>query len=291
VLDRLRAELLAGTYHPLPCRTFVLHDPKVRTIEAPRLRDRIVQHALTRLIREPIENRLIRQTYACIRGRGTHAASRQVHHYLRQAPDGYALMMDIRQFFPSIHHDTLMAQLRRIIKCGRTLALTELFVRGNGGERGIPIGATTSQILANLALSPLDHAAKRELKLPRYVRYMDDAVMIESDKGRLCEALLRLTEVVHNLALEVNPKSGIRRVRDGIDFVGYRHFPGMKLIRKRSLYNIRRKLSRAPTLPRVMAYLSHAMETASLPAVATLAGVAAPGHQASITHWMRHHGS
>ena len=289
VLTQLRNELLAGEYRPRPCRSFTLYDPKVRTIEAPHVRDRIVQHALTRVIRDLIEARLIRQTYACIRGRGTHAASRQAHAYIRQVPDGYALKMDVRKFFPSIHHDTLMGQLERIIKCARTLALAESFVRTSETGRGIHIGATTSQILANLALSPVDHAAKRGLKCDRYVRYMDDVVIVDQDKGRLREVMARLTEVVHSLHLDVNQKSGITRVRDGLDFVGYRHFPSRKLIRKRSLYGIRRNLRAAPTLPRVMAYLSHAKGTASLAAVSRICITNAPEHKMAVWDWRIRH--
>lgn len=291
VLSKLQDELVSGAYHPEPCRTFVLHDPKIRTIEAPHLRDRIVQHALTRIIRPAIESRLIRQTYACIQGRGTHAASNQAHRYLRQVPAGFVLNMDIRKFFPSIHRDTLMEQVRKILKCERTVSLLELFVRTDDSPIGIPIGATTSQILANLALNPLDHAAKRVLGMTRYVRYMDDALMVHADKGRLWEVFSALEAVVESLQLRVNPKSGIARVRDGVDFVGYRHFHGMKLIRKRSLYNIRRTLSRQASLPRVMAFLSHAKGTASLPFVASAIERIAPEFSPQINQWRAAHGA
>ncbi len=289
LLEALREELLRGSYRPQPSRTFMLYDPKTRVIEAPHLRDRIVQHALTRVIRDVIEARLIRHTYACLRGRGTHAASEQVHRYLRQVPDGFVLKMDIRKFFPSIHHDTLMAQVSRIIKCRPTLDLLGRFVRANNSGRGLAIGATTSQILANLALNPLDQAAKRDLGLRRYVRYMDDSVMVHASREALRQALSRLTEVVHDLGLEVNPKSCISRVRHGLDFVGYRHFVGTKLIRKRSLYGIRKALAAGPTLPRVMAYLSHAKGTGSLAAVTRLCVTNAPAYKMNVLDWRSRH--
>ena len=289
VLQRLQDALGEGTYRPQPNRSFVLHDPKTRLIEAPHLHDRIVQHALTRVVRDLIEPRLIRHTYACIRGRGTHAASEQAHRYIRQVPHGFFLKLDIRKFFPSIHHDTLMGQLERVIKCPRTLGLLELFVRTNGLDRGLPIGATTSQILANLALSPVDHAAKRELGAQRYVRYMDDIIIVHASKQFLRTAMNGLGEVVRGLWMEINPKSGIGRVRDGLDFVGYRHFLGMKLIRKRSLYGIRKALAAGPTLPRVMAYLSHAKDTSSLSTVARLCIRYAPAHKIDVWDWRVRH--
>jgi len=73
--------------------------------------------------------------------------------------------------------------------------------------------------------------------------------------------------------------------------VGYRHFLGSKLIRKRSLYNIRRNVAGRPTLPRVMAYLSHAKDTASLPTVAGLVKKAAPNWVPEINRWAVNHGN
>jgi len=43
-------------------------------------------------------------------------------------------------------------------------------------ERGLPIGALTSQHLANFYLAPLDRFVKETLRVPGYVRYMDDMV-------------------------------------------------------------------------------------------------------------------
>lgn len=135
------------------------------------------------------------------------------------------------------------------------------------------------------------HEVLRQLVNVAYeLRYIDDAVMVDEDKGRLREAMESLTDVLQKLRLERNPKSGIRRVRDGVDFVGYRHAPGCRLIRKRSLYNLRRKLARDPSLPKVMAYLSHALDTASLPRVIELVRQAAPEFTTDIRRWEAAHG-
>ena len=49
----LEKELLAKTYHPRPYRTFKIHDPKERMICAADFRDRVVHHAICRVM-EPI---------------------------------------------------------------------------------------------------------------------------------------------------------------------------------------------------------------------------------------------
>ncbi len=52
--------------------------------------------------------------------------------------------------------------------------------------RGLPIGAYTSQVLAAwLYLDGLDHYVKRTLKVPGYVRYVDDLFLFGRARGEL----------------------------------------------------------------------------------------------------------
>src|SRR3989338_8459155 len=52
-LLQLHEELKNKTYNPKPLKTFILRDPKTRKISKADFRDRIVHHALIRII-EPI---------------------------------------------------------------------------------------------------------------------------------------------------------------------------------------------------------------------------------------------
>ena len=177
-LSDLEKSLLDGTYLTKPHYEFNLFDGKPRLIQAPHLDDRIVQHSVCNALRFPLQQKLIHHTYSCLIGRGTHRCTFQFSKYIKNNKYKYALKLDIKKFFYSINHDALLKELSRHIKCKKTLNLLKMFIKANGGEVGIPIGASTSQILANIALNPLDHYARRKLGINTYMRYCDDMIAL-----------------------------------------------------------------------------------------------------------------
>ena len=198
-LSRLEARLQDGSYCPREHYEFWIKDPKPRLIQTPYLEDRIVQHAVCNALRVPIQERMIAHTYSCLIGRGTHACSRQLQRYLKNRRWRYYLGLDISKFFYSINHDSLYAELQRHIKCLRTLELLWRFITVNGTGKGIPIGASTSQIMANMALNPLDHFARRDLKLSTYLRYCDDMVALFETAAEAHAALEAIRSKVADL--------------------------------------------------------------------------------------------
>ena len=83
---------------------------------------------------------------------------------------------DIRAFFASIPHERLLELIHRRVGESDLRALLAQIVHAypSGEGRGLPIGALTSQHLANLYLGVLDHYVKDALGARRYLRYMDD---------------------------------------------------------------------------------------------------------------------
>ena len=71
----LHEELRDQTYRPGPYRNFYIRERKLRLISAAPFRDRVVHHALCRVIQPIFECRMIDDSYACRVGRGTHKAS------------------------------------------------------------------------------------------------------------------------------------------------------------------------------------------------------------------------
>jgi RNA-directed DNA polymerase len=288
-LTNLIIKLENGSYHPEKLRSFYVHDPKTRLIEAPVLQDRIVQHALLNVIRPIIEKKFIDHSYACRVNRGTHAASDQLKSYLvNYKNNGYYLKIDIEKFFYSIDHMVLDRQFRQIIKCEETLSLLKLFYKNETGK-GLPLGNVTSQILANLSLNPLDHFIKRQLKFHHYIRYMDDMVILCDSKQRLLDALPEIENVVESLSLKMNNKTKISHIHEGIDFVGYKTWYNRRLIRKRSLYRIKRKLTQDANQNRVASFLSHAKRTNSIVYVIKQILSVAPDYRPWIEQWDRKH--
>ena len=187
----LREELLVKRYQPGAYRTFHIFDPKQRMISAAPYRDRVVHHALCQIIEPIFEQTFIYDSYANRKGKGTHKAITRYQDYAKRYP--YVLKCDIRKFFPSVDHQVLKQEIRRKISCPDTLWLIDQIIDNSNHQeahlqwfpgddlfspierkRGLPIGNLTSQFWGNVYLNRFDHFVKEELRVPGYIRYVDD---------------------------------------------------------------------------------------------------------------------
>jgi retron-type reverse transcriptase len=253
----LQNELEWDKYKPEPYRQFIIKEPKQRLISAPSFRDRVVHHALCQIIGPIFENRMIYETFACRSGKGTHAAMRYIQGCARQAHRKwggyYVLKCDIKSFFPSVDHAILLDIMRRHISDTKTMRLLEAIVRSYESPiqdgKGIPIGALTSQLGANIVLTPFDHWIKEENRVKFYVRYMDDFIILHKDKQYLWELLGRIEGYLRdNLQLNLNPKTGIFPGKHGIDFCGYRIWPTHLKPRKSTVKRAKKRLRKMARL-------------------------------------------
>ncbi len=245
----LRETLLAGGYAFGPYRSFAIRDPKPRRIVAAPFEDRIVHHAMCNLLAPVFEPTFVADTYACIEGRGTHAAVFRLQHFLRRPGAAFALQCDIRKYFQSVDHAILKALVRRKVKDRRLLALVDAVVDSAPGDpsfgpgKGLPIGNLTSQLFANVYLSPLDHFVKEDLRVKGYVRYVDDFVLVGGDKRGLREAKAAISRfLAERLALGLHEdKSQVFPARRGVTFLGYRVWPYRLRMRTSTMVRMRRR--------------------------------------------------
>lgn len=227
---------------------------KRRTIDAPTFRDRIIHHALHRVVNRLFEKKFIHDSYACRKGKGTHKAVERLQNFLRRAKafadksgkKVYVLQCDISKYYPSIDHGILKSEIRRTIADERLLqvwdSLIDSFETEGKPDVGIPIGALTSQLSANIYLNPFDHFVKDVLKVKYYIRYMDDFIVITDSKEELSNILQKATEFLENtLRLKLNPKTKIYPASRGVDFCGYRTFFFHRLPRKRNVKAARKR--------------------------------------------------
>ena len=197
-LWRLHEELSTKTYRPGAYRTFVICEPKPRQISAAPYRDRVVHHALVKVLEPLYERSFIADSYACRKGKGTHAGVDRCQQFARRFR--YVLKADVQKFFPSLDHEILKGLVVRKIKDKDVLWLVgQIIDHSNPQEevvnyfpgddlftpserrRGIPIGNQTSQFFANVYLDPLDHFVKDRLRIKGYVRYVDDFLLFADD--------------------------------------------------------------------------------------------------------------
>lgn len=270
-LITLQNELIWGMYHPRPPREFYVLEPKKRLISAPAFRDRVVHHALVRVIEPVFERKFVKETFACRTGLGTHAAMQHMLWCSRVAKrrwgSYYVLKCDIRKFFPSINHDVLKRTVRRSIRDRDVLQLIDTIIDSHGESgRGIPIGALTSQLLANVYMDPLDHFLKEECRVKYYARHMDDFVILHQDKRYLQGLLCEIEAYLHDrLDVNLNPKTGIFPGSHGIDFCGYRIWPTHIKPRKSTVKRAKRRLKKLASVyrdnPRILEHAKNSIQS------------------------------
>jgi hypothetical protein len=110
-------------------------------------------------------------------------------------------------------------------------------------RRGIPIGNLTSQFLANLYLDDLDHFIQQVLRVRTYLRYVDDMVALDDNKGRLAEARQAVRERLATDRLRLHPrKAHISPTADGLDLLGYLVFPNHRRLRNDNGHRFSRRM-------------------------------------------------
>lgn len=246
-LAAIRRSLLEKTFHTSTYHEKIVHEPKKRTIYVlPFSPDRIVQHALMNPLIPIWEKLFIRDSYACIDGRGVHAGSARTMEFVRH--NAYCLKCDISKFYPSVDHEVLMRIIRQKVKCKDTLWLIEDIVYSYPGGKNVPIGNFTSQWMGNLYLNELDQYAKHVLKIKDYIRYCDDFLFFHNDKALLRDVARKVEDFAGGVLKLRLSKSDLFPTSRGVDFLGYRHFNGYILLRKSTAKRVSRRLKRLPGL-------------------------------------------
>lgn len=207
-LQELQQQLIAGTFRTSEYRTMtiVADRGKVREIsKLPFFPDRILHHAIMRVVKPILTKSLIYDTYACIDGRGVTLAVNRVKKAMSDKRGSlWCLKTDIQKFYPNIDQEVLISDLRRKFKDERFISLISEIIRST--EKGLPIGSYTSQLLANYAVSRLDHFIKEDLQVKYYFRYCDDMVFLGESKERMWDIYRAVNDKVNNdLNLNIKP--------------------------------------------------------------------------------------
>lgn len=274
-LLKLQKELKEHTYKPGRSICFVVTKPKAREIFAADFRDRIVHHILVGYLERIWEPKFIDQSYSCRKEKGAHLALKDLKRYIRKAnhnnsQSAYCLQVDIRSFFVSLKKDILFELIKKQVKNPEILWLAETiifhnptsdyYLKGDSSlfnlipdhkslfkvlsDQGLPIGNLTSQFFANVYLNELDQFVKHTLKVKYYLRYVDDLVLLSSDKEQLKIWRNQINEfLINKLKLNLHPKKQVLQdINKGINFVGFIVKPNYVLMRRRAVANLKDKL-------------------------------------------------
>jgi hypothetical protein len=245
-LEELRLSVIRGGFSTSKYRQVTIFEPKKRDIFIlPFYPDCIIHHALMNVLAPIWHSMFFRDSYACRPGMGIHVSSRRVMGFIRR--NKYVLQCDIRKFYPSISHDILFGIISRKIADERLLKLVKNIVYSievGGPGLGIPIGNLSSQWFGNLYMNELDSFVKHELRCRDYIRYCDDFCLFSDDKDELRSHLDRMRAfLAERLGLGFS-YAEIFPTGEGLDYLGYRHFPDFVLIRKSTALRIRKRIGR-----------------------------------------------
>lgn len=233
----LSEALIAGQWTPGPVHVMTVHDGKPRRISVPTFRDRVVHQALADVIAPRIERRMIRDSYACREGEGTHAAFRRARAWARTYR--WWVRLDVQRYFPTIDHEAVRTHIRQDVPrpelrevCGRILDASGAYGAGHrlpgedlfaplGRKAGLPLGSLMSQLWANRLLDPVDHFVKDRLRFRAYLRYMDDMLLFHDDRAVLESVARTVESACQELRLRLHPWC-VQPTGPGVGFVGYR---------------------------------------------------------------------
>jgi len=267
----LHTELENKTYLHGGYRAFNISDPKPRNIHKASVRDRLLHHAIHRVLAPFFDRTFIADSYSCRVGKGTHKAIARFHAFAWKASKNntrtlWVLKCDIKKFFASVDQDILLAILAKRIPDGNILWLLERVVRSfksTAPGKGLPLGNLTSQLLVNIYMNEFDQFVKRELKARYYVRYADDFVFMNQDKKALLQLLPTIREFLsQRLFLSLHPnKVSIQTLASGVDFLGWVHFPDHRVLRtatkQRMFRTISEKNGKPETVESYLGLLRH----------------------------------
>lgn len=264
-LLELNSGLINNTYRHGPYQAFSIHDPKPRNIHKATVRDRLLHHAIYRVLYPFFDKTFIADSYSCRKEKGTHKALNRFTKFgyivsQNNTRTCWVLKCDIKKFFASIDQEVLLKILDQYILDKNIIRLLQEVIysfQGTAPGKGLPLGNLTSQLLANIYMHEFDQFAKHKLKAKYYIRYADDFVVFSEDHKRLNILLSQIqTFLLENLKLKLHPdKILTRTLASGVDFLGWAHFHDYRVLRTTTKRHMMKKLEVSNSPEALRSYL------------------------------------
>ena len=230
-------------YNPKPSNCYVITEPALREIYAAQFSDRVIQHFYMKEIEDILDEELVDGCCSCRKQRGTDYALKLLKKYLVETSnygkkDCFFLKIDLSGYFMSIDRKQVGEKFSKLIMekyKGKhkelLLYLTPLIFENNPAlncrykcnekmrkqvpERrkmkkdwkyGMAIGNLTAQAGSNLNLCDFDNYVIKELKLEKYVRYVDDLAIIADNKSKLISSIPLIKQKLKETHQKINRK-------------------------------------------------------------------------------------
>ena len=248
-------DLLSGRYRVSPtAHATITERGKMREIESPIMRDRIVQKIICReVFVKQLVPKFIYDNYSSVENRGTTMARKRfenmLYKFLRQIDydiehKGYVLVVDVRKFFNNIDHEVLKSMLAKDLDVSDELLklIFYLIDESSEGGVGLNLGSELPQILAMYYLSKMDNYVKCCMGVKFYGRYADDVIVHAETKEELYKVLDAIIRQLSIVKLEINSKkTHIIKISHGFTYLQTNY----KVIKRKSACKVLKTPTRA----------------------------------------------
>lgn len=261
MLARLKFDFAQGTFRISQddiTEMVVKDGPKVRVVQAPRVYCKVGCHAVMVIVEKYINPTLITNTAASIKGKGMHWLFHRIEEDYAEHPEWmrYFLTNDIEKYYDNIDQEMMKTEIRYYINDEIVLRFLDNFITLM--PAGLSKGLRSSQIFANILLSPIDHymcSIVRRYELngeTRYLyqRYMDDVRIWGADKKELWNIRRIYNGLIESIGHKIKPSEAIRPISEGCDFLGFVFYGTHSMVRKRIKVKAARKLGKVKSRKR-----------------------------------------
>lgn len=258
--------LASRTWIPKP-----IHDARVindgitakqRVIVCPEFcREQIVHHAIMRVCAPLFVRKFYLYSCGSIPGRGREFAIKYISERLHERKKSkYFTVLDIRKCYDNIKPDVALAEIKRTIADKDVLELFEKILANNEMRmadgsivrKGLLMGMFTSPWIANIVLNPLDHLLKDGCGMNTIVRYMDDIIILHSNKRQIRKAIAETERWLAERGMELKTAPAIHKVTDvKINYIGFTLTAEKTVLSSRAFLKARRVVKRVTDKPRL----------------------------------------
>lgn len=260
----IHEDLISYRYRHGGYQAFNISDPKPRNIHKANVRDRLLHRAIYRVLYPFFDKTFIPDSYSCRIKKGTHKALNRFHAFTHIVSHNHTrtcwiLKCDVKKFFASIDHKVLLDILNSYIPNKQIIWLIEEIIESFSvkPDIGLPLGNLTSQLLVNIYMNEFDQFVKHKLKVKYYIRYVDDFIVLSSNRKELENFIPLIRDFLsEKLKLDLHPqKVMIKTLASGVDFLGWVNFPDHRVLRTATKRRAFRRINTHPTSETINSYL------------------------------------
>ena len=233
----------------LPTRTELIKERvKEREItKSPYFPNKIYDYLVVDGIKDIVDKSMYRWCVGNVKGRGKDMGVDYV--YKHSKTHKYGLKLDIKKFYDNIDKKILCDLINKRISDNDFMDFYKAVI-GNSCK-GIGLGLNSSQWLSNFYLQGLDYYIKQELKIEKYVRYVDDLLLLSNNKRKLDKAITQIEAfLATKLKLSLKGRAEVINLASGasIEFVGYKISRNAITLKKRLFHRFVKLYKRMTTL-------------------------------------------